>query len=65
MVISLFIDSVKENLPTTCKIQKQIIVSMWTHTDTQMDRHTHTQRKYLCDYNKMIATVVTKWYDTK
>lgn len=63
MVIALFIDSVKENLPTTCKIQKQIIVCIWTHTDTQMNRHTHTQ-KILMYYNKMIATVVTKWYDT-
>lgn len=45
MVIALFIDSVKENLPTTYKIQKQIIVCIRTHRDTQMDRHTHTHRE--------------------
>lgn len=51
MVIALFIDSVKENLPTTCKIQEQIIVCIWTHTNTQMNRHTHTENTYVLQQN--------------
>lgn len=51
MVIALFIDSVKENLPTTCKIQKQIIVCIWTHRHTDEQTHTHTENTYVLQQN--------------